>query len=95
MLSRTMRQIPPDRPEPGFTIIDGDIGLQIRSSGWSVDGGVVEGQAVCRGVRDELAALLVDGAIIFDGAGVEGDLAVDVRAICMVLILLQWRCRRL
>ena len=63
-------------------IIDGDIGLQIEVLGGRVDGGVVEGQAVCRGVRDELAALLVDGAIIFDGAGVEGDLAVDVRAIC-------------
>ena len=75
-------------------IIDGDIGLQIEVLGDRVDGGVVEGQAVCRGVRDELAALLVDGAIIFDGAGVEGDLAVDVRAICDGVDSC-WRCRRL
>ena len=66
----------------GVDIVDGYIGLQIKVFLGGVDGGVVEGKTVSRGVGNELAALLVDGAVLLHGAGVQGDFAVDVCTLC-------------
>ena len=66
----------------GVDVVDGHIGLQIEVFLGGVDGGVVEGKAVSRGVSNKLAALFVDGAVLLDGAGVQGDFAVDVCTLC-------------
>ena len=66
----------------GVDVVDGHIGLQIEVFLGGVDGGVVEGKTVSRGVGNELAALLVDGAVLLHGAGVQGDLVVDVCTLC-------------
>ena len=66
----------------GVDVVDGHIGLQIEVFLGGVDGGVVEGKTVSRGVGNELAALFIDGAILLDSAGVQGDFAVDVCTLC-------------
>ena len=66
----------------GVDIVDGYIGLQIKVFLGGVDGGVVEGKTVSRGVGNKLAALLVDGTVLLHGAGVQSDFAVDVCTLC-------------
>ena len=66
----------------GVDVVDGHIGLQIEVFLGGVDGGVVEGKTIGGGVCNKLAALFVDGAVLLDGAGVQGDFAVDVCTLC-------------
>ena len=63
-------------------VVDGHIGLQVEVFLGGVNGGVVEGKTVGRGVGNELAALFVDGAVLLHGAGVQGDFVVDVCTLC-------------
>ena len=61
----------------GVDVVDGDVGLQVEIFPGRVDGGVIEADAVGGVGRDELAALFVDGAVLFRGAGRHDDLAAD------------------